>query len=247
MPRVGGVGEGVPRVGGVGEDAAPRGTGDIGALIGANGLPLPPCPNGLPVLGSTLTAAGPVGCVTPCVTVTAPLVGLGSWPEARNLFIMSTSFERPAGPVGSPAAPAPCTSPGAGVGEAAVALSDDDPVVVVGGVAGVVLGVAVTVEGDDLVVVVGGDVVCPSEVRDPGLCMDLMNMALPLPRPSPGGPFPPGGTEDILNVCGGELFPNPDAMTKCRRQTFPFKVKMATYFEDFPVRRSSTSTRLELC
>ena len=85
-----------------------------------------------------------------------------------------------------------------------------------------------TVEGDDLVVVVGGDVVCPSEVRDPGLCMDLMSMALPLPRPSPGpgGPFPPGGTEDILNVCGGELFPNPDAMTKCRAVDRPSPSKL---------------------
>ena len=37
--------------------------------------------------------------------------------------------------------------------------------------------------------------------------MDLMSSALPLPRPSPGGPLPPGGTADILNVCDGELFP----------------------------------------
>ena len=162
VPRVGGVGERVPRVGGVGEDAAPRGTGDIGDLIGANGFPSLPCPNGLPVLGSTLKTWGPVGWVTPCVIVTAPLVGLGSWPAARNLSIMPTSLAlRPGGPV---AAPAPCASPGAAVGEAAVALSDEDPVVVVGGVAGVVLGVAVTVEGDDLVDVVGGDVVRPSEV-----------------------------------------------------------------------------------
>ena len=51
-PPVGGTGEGVPRVGGVGEHTAPRGTGDNGALIGANAFPLSPCPNGLPVLGS---------------------------------------------------------------------------------------------------------------------------------------------------------------------------------------------------
>lgn len=136
------------------------------------------------------------------MTDTTALVGLGSWPAARNLDIMETSLERPAGPLGGPAAPAPCTGAADEIGEAAVALSDDDPVVVVVGVADVVLGVAgvvlaVAVEGVDR-----GDVVRPSEVcpGDPGLCcccMALMSMALPLP---PGGPFPPGGTDAILNV-----------------------------------------------
>ena len=237
----GGTGEGVPRVGGVGEDTAPRGTGDMGALIGANAFPPSPCPNGLPVVGSTLTTWGPVGCVTPCVTDTTPLDGLGSWPAARNLDIMSTSpLDRPAGPVRGPAAPAPCAN--AGVGEAAVALSDDDPVAVVGGVrvAGVVLGVAVTVDGDDLVDVVGGDVVRPSEVC-PGLCcccscIDLMSIALPLPRgPSPGGPFPPGGIDAILKVCG-KFFPLYDV--RCPNPTFPFRVPIQNGdFEKFRVKR----------
>ena len=222
VPRVGGVGEGVPRVGGVGEEAAPRGTGDFGALTGANGLPSAPCPNGLPVLGSTLTTWGPVGCVTPSVIVTMLLVGL----VARSRSIMRESpAERPTGPDGYPAAaPAAAPAPCACVGEAAVALSDDDPVVVVGAVAGVVLGVTVTAEGEDLVDVVGGEVVRPSEVCcSPGLCiaLALMSMALPLPRPSPGGPFPPGGTEDILNFFGADLFPNPDCQAPSRRPTLP--------------------------
>lgn len=212
VPRVGGVGEVVPRVGGVGEEAAPRGTGDFGALTGANGLPSAPCPKGLPVLGSTLTTWGPVGCVTPSVMVTMLLVGL----VVLSRSIMRESpAERPTGPDGYPrAAPAPCC---ACVGEAAVALSDDDPVVVVCAVAGVVLGVAVTAEGEDLVDVVGGDVVRPSEVCAPGLCIAaLMSMALPLPRPSPGGPFPLGGTEDILNFFGAELSPNLDERAPSR-------------------------------
>ena len=213
VPRVGGVGEGVPRVGGVGEEA-------FGALTGANGLPSAPCPNGLPVLGSTLTTWGPVGCVTPSVIVTMLLVGL----VARSRSIMRESpAERPTGPAGYPAAaPAPCAC----VGEAAVALSDDDPVVVVGAVAGVVLGVAVTAEGEDLVDVVGGEVVRPSEVCAPGLAIALMSMALPLPRPSPGGPFPPGGTEDILDfLIDDELFPNPDDEAPSRRPTLPYPRK----------------------